>query len=157
MRKQVFCLIFALGVLMAGTAAAVAQTSRKSVSAAEVNGTFRMSFKGKFKKFSNEIKILALGKGKIRVAMDLVYPYTLNNGEQSVNMGALDGEALMARGIAVYESDEFGRCVITIKFVRPGIIDVRQDGSDGNCGFGHNVSAAGTYKKVSSRKPTFEE
>lgn len=156
MRKQLFCLIFALGVMMAVSADAVAQTSRKSVSAAEVNGTFKMNFKGNFRKFSNEIKMLALGKGKIRVAMDLVYPYTLKNGEQSVNMGGLDSEAAITGDTAVYDSDEFGACKITIKFVRPGTIKVTQDGSDGNCGFGHNVFATGTYTKVSSKKPKFE-
>lgn len=156
MRKQVFCLIFALAVMMTASSATVAQTSRKSVSAAEVNGPFKMNFTGKFKKFSNEIKILALGKGKIRIAMDLVYPYTVRNGEQSVNMGSLDDEALIAGDTAVYDSSEFGACKITIKFVRPGTIKVTQDGSDGNCGFGHNVFATGTYTKISSKKPTFE-
>ncbi len=157
MRKQLFCLVFALAVMMTVSTAAVAQTSRKSVSAAEVNGTFKMNFKGNFRKFANEIKILALGKGKIRVAMDLVYPYTLKNGEFSVNMGSLDTEASIAGDTAVYDSDEFGACKITIKFIRPGNINVTQDGSDGNCGFGHNVFATGTYKKVSGRKPIFEE
>ncbi|MBK7933308.1 MAG: hypothetical protein IPK01_07345 [Acidobacteria bacterium] len=142
--------------MMTASAAAVAQTSRKSVSAAEVNGTFKMDFTGKFKEFSNEIKILALGGGKIRVAMDLVYPYTLRNGEKSVNMGSLDSEASIAGDTAIYDSDEFGACKITIKFVRPGTIKVTQDGSDGNCGFGHNVFATGTYRKVSGKKPTFE-
>lgn len=157
MRKQLFCLIFALGFMMAFWTAAVAQTSRKSVSAAEVNGTFKMNFSGKFRKFSNEIKLLALGKGKIRVAMDLVYPYTMQNGEIMVNMGGLDSEAAIEGDTAVYRSDDFGTCKITIKFVRPGTIKVTQDGSDGNCGFGHNVFAAGTYTKTSSAKPKFEQ
>ncbi len=156
MRKQVFCLVFALAVMMTVAAVAVAQTSRKSVSAAEVNGTFKMNFNGKFRKFSNEIKILALGGGKIRVAMDLVYPYTVRNGEQSVNMGSLDSEALIAGDTAIYDSDEFGACKITIKFIRPGTTKVTQYGSDSNCGFGHNVFATGTYTKISSKTPTFE-
>lgn len=156
MRKQLFCLVSALAVMMLASAASVAQTSRSSVSAAEVNGTFKMNFLGKFKKFSNEIKILALGKGKIRVAMDLVYPYLMQNGEASVNMGSLDSEAAIAGDTALYDSDEFGSCKITIKFVRPGTIKVTQNGSDANCGFGHNVFATGTYTKISSNKPTFE-
>ena len=97
MRKQKFCLVFAMAVLMLASAAAVAQTSRSSVSASEVNGTFKMNFTGKFKKFSNEIKILALGN-----------------------------------------------------------IKVTQNGSDANCGFGHNVYATGTHTKISSKKPTFD-
>lgn len=132
-----------------------AQTSRKSVTAAEVNGTFRMPFTGKFKGSSNEIKILALGGGKLHIAMDLLYPYIVN-GELSANMGSLDGEASIVGDVAVYDSAEFGPCTITIKFVRPGTIRVTQEGTDADCGFGHNVMADGTYKKVSSAKPKFE-
>lgn len=47
MRKPAFCLIFALGFTMAVSVVAVAQTSRKSVSAAEVNGQFKMNFNRK--------------------------------------------------------------------------------------------------------------
>ena len=133
----------------------LAQTSRKSVSAAEVNGTFRMKFKGEFRDSSNEIKILAKGGGKLRIAMELLYPYRLPSGELSANMGELDGEATIMGDTAVYESSEFGKCKITIKFVRPGTIKVTQEGADADCGFGHNVMSGGTYRKFSSRKPKF--
>lgn len=155
MRKLIFPAIFAVGVLMLSSTNADAQTSRASVSAAEVNGTFRMNFTGKYRDFSNDIKILALGGGKIRVAMDLLYPITTGSGEKSANTGTLDGEASISADTAIYESAEFGTCKITIKFVKPGAIKVTQDGSDADCGFGHNVSASGTYRKVSSRKPKF--
>lgn len=156
MRKRVICVGLALICLMLISVSASAQTSRKSVSAAEVNGTYRMNFRGKFRKFTNDIKLLALGKGKVRVAMDLLYPIALPGGKNTVNMGFLDGEASIQRDVATYHSDEFGPCTIKIKFVRPGTIKVTQDGSDADCGFGHNVFADGTYRKVSSRKPTFE-
>lgn len=133
-----------------------AQSSRSSVSAAEVNGTFRMNFRGKYKDMANEIKVLALGGGKIRFSMDLLYPYTLGNGEISVNMGGLDGEAAIKGDTAVYESEEFGACKITFRFVSPGTLRIVQDESDAGCGFGHNVTSAGTYRKVSSKKPKFE-
>lgn len=156
MRKRVICVGLALICLMLISVPASAQTSRKSVSAAEVNGTYGMSFRGKFRKFTNDIRLLALGKGKVRVAMDLLYPIALPGGEHTVNMGFLDGEASIQRDVATYHSDEFGPCTITIKFVRPGTIKVTQDGTDADCGFGHNVTADGTYRKVNSRKPTFE-
>ena len=156
MRKPISPALFAAGILMLFSAMADAQPSRKTVSAAEVNGTFRMDFKGKFKSQSNEIKILALGGQKVRIAMDLVYPYTLRNGELMVNMGGLDDEAAISGDTAVYESGGEGKCKITIKFLKPGTIKVTQAGSDGDCGFGHNVFATGTYRKVSGRKPKFE-
>ncbi len=156
MKKFIFLMIVILAVTAFSAFATNAQTSRKSVSAAEVNGTFRMNFQGRFRKFSNEVKILALGGGKIRIALDLVYPYTTRSGEPSVNMGGLDGEAAIDADVAKYTSED-GKCTITIKFVKAGTIKITQDGSDGECGFGHNVMAGGTYTKVSSKKPTFEE
>lgn len=156
MRIRFLWLCFTAVGMMAFSSAASAQTSRKSVSAAEVNGEYRLNFPGKFRKFTNDIKLLALGKGKIRVAMDLLYPIALPDGENTVNMGSLDGEADIKGDVATYTSDEFGPCTITIKFVRPGTIKVTQDGTDADCGFGHNVFAGGTYRKVSSKKPKFE-
>lgn len=137
-------------------AAGVASAQRASVSGNEVNGTFRMNFQGKYKELSNEIKILALGGGKLRFAMELVYPYSLPDGVVTVNMGELDGEATITRDTAVFTSDEFGECKITFKFVRPGTLKVTQDGTDADCGFGRNVTASGTYRKTSSKKPVFE-
>src|SRR5687768_15699327 len=131
MCKQYFTLGFAFAAMMSLSFSADAQT-RASVSAVEVNGTFRMNFKGKFKDTSNDIKILALGRGKIRVAMDLLYPYTLRGGERTANLGELDGEASIAGDTAVFESNEFGNCRITIRFVRPGTIKVTQDAPIGN-------------------------
>ena len=130
-----------------------AQT-RQSVSASEVNGTFRDYFEGKYKGSFNEIKILALGKGKLRVAFQLIYPHTDGNGELTANTGEADGTATIEGDTAVFSPDENGQCKITIKFVKRGTIRVMQKG-DSECGFGFNVNSAGTYKKSSSAKPKF--
>lgn len=131
-----------------------AQATRSSVSASEVNGTFRSYFKGKFKGSYNEIRILALGGGKLKIALDLTYPYTTGAGELSANLGELTGTADISGDTAVYSSEEFGSCTITIKFVKPGTIKVNQEGGSA-CGFGHNVTADGTYTRSSKMKPKF--
>jgi hypothetical protein len=148
--KTVFIVLV---LVLCSSAAASAQ--RKSVGGAEVTGTFNKYFAGKFKGSSSEIKIRALGKGKIRIAFDLVYPFVDGSGEMSANLGQLQGEADINGDTAVYSGDEFGPCKITIKFLRPGTIRVTQE--DGNCGFGHNVTADGTYKKTNGKKPSFED
>ena len=155
MRNWTVSAAFAVMSLMLLCADASAQKSRASVSSAEVTGTFSMPFSGKFKGSANEIKILALGGGKLRVAMDLMYPYIVK-GEMSANIGELDDTFQITGDTAVYDKNEFGPCKITIKFVTPGTIKVSQDGVDSACGFGHNVMADGTYKKVSTKKPTFD-
>lgn len=159
MRKLIFPVLFAVGFLMLFPTVADAQGPRKSVSAGEVNGTFKMSFVGrKFKDLANRLDILALGGGKLKIAFDLLYPYTLQdeNGAVSANLGNLSGEATIKGDTAIFESNEFGPCKVTIKFVRPGMVKVTQDGTDAECGFGHNVTTQGTYRKVSSKKPKFE-
>jgi len=134
---------------------AAAQAARKSVTATEVTGTFAHRFGGKFKDTASEIRILSTGKGKLRVAFDLVYPYIDVNGERSANTGTADGEATIKGDTAIYSSTEFGQCTITIRFVKPGTIEVSQNGTENDCGFGFNVAADGTYRKFSSRKPKF--
>ena len=156
MSEKLLFLLFTL--LFAGFSAenSVAQISRKTVGAAEVNGTFRAYFSGKAKGSYDEIKIFALGKGKLKIGFDLVYPYIDGTGEQSANMGEAEGIAEIVGDTAVYTNEEFGQCKITIKFAKPGTIRVNQKGTDAECGFGHNVSADGTYKKFSGAKPKFE-
>ena len=125
--------------------------NRKSVSGAEVTGTFRSFYKGKFKSKYNEIKILALGKGKLKISYDLTDPY--RDGASVLADDALrtDGTAEIVGDTAIFSPDG---CKITIKFVKQGKIKVTQDGM---CDFGFNVSADGTYyQKVSTEKPKFE-
>lgn len=151
MNKSLTRLTIVFAVITLFSASAAAQ-SRSSVSAAEVNGTFRMNFSGKYKEFSNDIKILALGGGKLQVAMELLYPYTSPSGEFTANTGELGGTASISGDTAVLKPEDTD-CVITIKFVKAGTVKVTQTGQ---CGFGHNVTANGQYRKVSSKKPTFE-
>ena len=100
-------------------------------------------------------RIRSIGKGRLKIAFDLVYPIDNGSGELSANTGTAEGNAAIKGDTAVYSSNEFGPCSITIKFVRPSSIRVTQNGTDTDCGFGHNVSADGVYKKVSSGKPKF--
>ena len=64
-------------VMMMAALSASAQTSRASVSVAEVTGTFRHVFAGKFKGSSSDIMIASAGKGKLHIAMELLYPYVV--------------------------------------------------------------------------------
>lgn len=155
MPKKSFLILSAIAFSIFLTISASGQATRKRVSASEVTGTFRREFTGKFRGLSSEIRIVSIGRGKLRVAFDLIYPYEIGDGELTANTGTADGEARIEGDTAVYSSNEFGPCRITIKFVRPGRINAAQKGSDADCGFGHNVSADGGYKKVSSAKPKF--
>lgn len=154
MLKRLFVLLGAVVIISAANLTANAQ-SRKSVSAAEVTGTFRDYFGGRFKGNYNEIKILALGRGLVKISFGLTYPFIDGTGNMSANVGEASGEATISGDEAVYENKEFGECRIVVKFVKSGSIRVTQQGTDGNCGFGFDVSASGDYKKTSRAKPKF--
>lgn len=136
--------------------AADADAQRKAVSGKEVTGTFKYEFTGKYKGSSNEIQIQALGNNKVKIGFDLVYPYTMANGDLMANVGQALGEAEINGDEAVFTQSEGGTCEIRVKFIKPGVIKVTQEESEAGCGFGMNVSAEGTYRKVSAVKPKFD-
>ena len=157
MSEKITLSIFLIVLTAVFAVSSNAQTSRQAVGGAEATGTFRSYFSGKYKGNYNEIKILALGKRKLKVSFDLTYPYIDGSGEMSANMGSADGEAEISGDTATFSPPESAGCTITIKFVKPGQIKVTQSAADFDCGFGHNVTAAGTYKKTSGAKPKFEQ
>src|SRR6266478_2234595 len=149
--KRIFLLVLCL---VTYTFLAVAQGSSVSmppkppqkkqiVTAAQANGVYRY--------YKSEFRILALGHNKLKVQFDGIY-MTL---AKSPNMGYAMGEATIEGNVATFVPPDTQGCKISITFV-PGKIVVKQDGSDADCGFGHNVYATGSYRKIKSGKPKFE-
>jgi hypothetical protein len=159
MRLQRSILILLLLIVPGTLGQPEISAQRKAVSGAEVTGTFRSYFRGKFRDMYNEILIQALGRNKIRIEMELLYPYDLN-GERMVHSGTASGEAEINGDTAVFTPD-YSReakqeCQITLRFTRPGRLVVSTENNQG-CGFGFNVYADGTYRKTSSAKPKFDQ
>jgi len=118
--------------------------SDKSVTAAQVNGTWKTKY--------SEFKIWALGQRRLQIEFSSVYEYKTPQGP-SANEGEGNGIATIEGDIAIFKPEGAEEeCRITLKFTG-GKLLVTQTGI---CGFGHNVSAAGTYRKVSAKKPKFE-
>jgi hypothetical protein len=113
------------------------------VTAAQANGVYSY--------YQSEFRILALGHNKLKVQFDGIYMTVM----KSPNMGYAAGEAIIDGNIATFKPPDTERCEITLVFL-PGKLKVTQDGSDADCGFGHNVYATGTYRKIRSGKPKFE-
>jgi hypothetical protein len=110
------------------------------VTAAQANGVYRY--------YRSEFRILALGHNKLKVQFDGIYMTLARNP----NMGSASGEAIIDGNIATFKPPDTERCEITLVFLR-GKLKVTQEGSDADCGFGHNVNATGTYRKIRSGKP----
>ncbi|HKQ06915.1 MAG TPA: hypothetical protein VJ464_17430 [Blastocatellia bacterium] len=119
--------------------------SQKVVTAAQVNGTWRTK--------TGEFKVLALGKRRLRVEFSGTYEYRVS-GELMANTGTGYGIATIEGDMARFRPEGAeDDCTITMRFTG-GKLVVTQEGG---CGFGHNVTAIGTYRKISERKPTFSE
>jgi hypothetical protein len=149
--KRTLYLVLLIAALGLSTAAQEPQpptppkppAKQKIVTAAQANGVYRY--------YQNEFRILALGRNKLKVQFDGVYP----TAGGSVNIGYAAGEAIIDGNIATFKPPDTEGCEITLVFLTKKL-KVVQDGSDSDCGFGHNVFSSGTYRKVKSGKPKFE-
>lgn len=142
MNRLLINLMVGFAACMLFVQSAVSQNSRV-VTAAQVNGIYRYA--------GNEFRVLALGHNKLKVQFDGTHP-TLR---KSVNLGSASGQATIEGNVATFLPEDTQGCKITMTFL-PGKLVVKQDGNDFDCGFGHNVYADGTYRKIRGGKPKFE-
>ena len=114
----------------------------RAVTADQVNGLYRYG--------SSEFRILALGHHKLKVQF---------NGEWMTrggypNIGEAMGEATIEGNVASFIPGDTTNCKITMTFLT-NRMEVTQEGSDADCGFGHNVMATGTYRRIKGGRPRF--
>lgn len=154
-KKDMNKLIFALVLCLTATSILVSishqanGSQEKVVTAAQVNGTWK--YRG------NIFNIWALGQQKLKVEFIGIHEYKTPSGPMA-NTGSGSGVARIEGDTAIFRPNdlELGpdtECKITMRFTKGKLI-VEQEGS---CGFGLNVTAAGTYRRVSKAKPKFEE
>ena len=119
----------------------------ESVTSAQVNGTWKSKF--------GEFKILALGQQKLQIEFSGTYEYKMADGSPMANTGEGSGIAIIEGRTARFKPDAAeDDCMITLRFVTGGALEVKQEGV---CGFGNNVTAAGKYRRVNAHKPKFGE
>ena len=126
--------------LLLGSLVTSGQSPRRAVTAAQINGVYKSG--------RNDFRVLALGHHKLKVQF---------NGEWMTragypNIGEAIGEATIEGNVATFIPGETTKCKITMTFLRNKMI-VEQQGLDADCGFGHNVMASGTYRRVKAGKP----
>ena len=135
-------LINALCLAFVPTITALAEGS--DVTAAQVNGTWQMNH--------NEFKVWALGQQRLQIEFSGTFEYKNPHGPMA-NTGEGSGVATIEGDTAIFRPDGAEEeCRITLKFSRGKLIVTQT----GYCGFGNRVTAEGTYKKISSKKPKFD-
>ncbi len=119
-------------------------TKQTIVTAAQVNGTWESK--------TGTFKILALGKQRLKVEFQGFYEYKTEYGPMA-NVGEGQGVAFIEGDTAIFQPEGVeDECQIILKFTKGKLIVTQES----TCGFGLNVTAAGTYRKVSSQKPSFQ-
>ena len=131
----------AISILLLASTFALTQSTPRVVTAAQINGVYKSG--------RNDFRILALGHNKLQVQF---------NGEWMTrygypNIGEAIGEATIDGNVATFVPGETKNCKITMTFLPHNKMVVRQEGSDAECGFGHNVMATGNCRRVKAGKP----
>ncbi|HXD33183.1 MAG TPA: hypothetical protein VN643_18820 [Pyrinomonadaceae bacterium] len=144
--KSILLLSFILGALASTTLAQATNTSAKPASKLKVTGHYAM--RSKSAPNSMEVQELAGGKIKFHILALWVSYYNRDNVHNGETQGTVD----LVGDTAVYKEEN---CKITIRFTRTSAI-VKQADDIGDCDFGANVIATGTYRKLDSRKPKFD-
>ena len=94
--------------------------------------------------------------GMLSIDFEGVYPIRTPDGGRSANIGSASGTAKLIGDTAIFKPGETTGCTIKLVF-KPRKLIVTQQGNDTDCGFGHNVSADGTYKLTSRRAQKFDQ
>ena len=120
-RSPITCFVFLLALLIPAFFAPTANAGERSVTGTEATGTYRDA------KGNSEIRILALGHGKLKVQLALVYEFKSDAGPMA-NLGDASGEATIENDVAVFVPEGFGDCKITMTFLPNGKLKVEQKG-----------------------------
>lgn len=131
-------------VIILSSVVALSVHADNEATAAQVNGSWKMR--------NNEFKIWALGQQQLKIEFFGIFEHDSTYG-RTANTGEGSGIARIEGDTAIFKPDGAeDECKITLKFIG-GKLVVTQNGI---CGFGFNVRADGTYRKVSSKKPKFD-
>lgn len=142
-RRKVIKASVVICLLLIGPPLAVGQSPPRKVTAAQINGVYQYR--------RNDFRVLALGHNQLKVQF---------NGEWMTlggypNIGEAIGEATITGNVATFIPGDTTKCKITMTFLPPNKMVVAEEGNDADCGFGHNVMATGTYRRVKAGKPKF--
>jgi hypothetical protein len=110
---------------------------------------YRKALSSNIRIINNAIGVEDLGGNRLRVSISANYEYKERSGSWMVNSGDAGGDVTLKNGTAILVPEGYPDCPITMKFSGNKIV-VSHEGVGGDCGFGGNVTASGTYTKTSN-------
>ena len=135
-------------LLLSFSIVAVGKTSSgvKAKAPGNVTGHYRM----RYQEFRNRIDVQQLPGAKVK--FDLLALWVSHYNPENVHNGTAQGIVSLENGKAIYETEG---CKLEMVFL-PDKLHITQGEGFGDCGFGANVTATGTYRKVNNKKPKFD-
>ena len=118
-------------------------SSLSAMSSPDKSGDFTGTYKMEDKGAAGLVLVQQTANGRIKFYLNATY---------RTNVGEVSGEVPLNGNVASY-ADKENDCSLSFKFA-PGRLIVTQDGV---CGMGLNVTASGTYKRVSAAPPKFDD
>jgi hypothetical protein len=95
--------------------------------------------------FRNRLDVKQLAGGKIK--FHLLALWVSYSNPENIHNGELQGIVALANGVALYDQDG---CKLKFEFFSNRVRITQLD--DAGCGFGANVTAASTYRKLDRKK-----
>ena len=99
--------------------------------------------------FHNLLDVQQLPGGKIK--FDLVALW-VSHSPENIHDGEIQAIVSLENGVAVYQE---GECRIKMEFL-PTRVRISESDEAGDCEFGVNVTAAGSYRKIDTKNPKFD-
>ena len=149
--KRFFLLLL---ILLIPSITAMAQTIYSSLQKGKTVN--RKSVTGTYKYVQNTLSVVELPEQKVSLDFIGFWPNIKRSQMRkydvdTFNTGVFKETVPLKKGVAIVKL-EFGEnpCVITVRFSR-NRLEVTQEGTSNDCGFGFNVEADGVYVKTSAR------
>ena len=140
------CLIRVSALLLLTSSICAAQAQKlRPVTVKNVTGHYRLTKD----EFRNRLDVQQMAGGRIKFY--LLALWVSYNNPDNIHNGELNGVVALQSGIALYDRDD---CKLKFEFLsnRVRITQLNDEG----CGFGANVTGAGTYRNLDSKNPKFD-
>ncbi len=151
--KKIIILLFAIIFVSCSSKNTITQNKQK-------NSLQTEKYAGVYSYGSNSTDDGAIGHITVFPETDntVLFYISLNLGPKSYNGGALYGRLTLKGNKGVFNSSRYTYQGTGCKWdvsIQSDTITIKT--LDGNCGFGHNVTAGGTYLRKNNSKPDFFE